>query len=197
MVAMGLSACIVALLLVSVGLLMDIAAYSPKNEGEISAALTVLIERKPAVKVAERPPDIDEDEYSASEDPVEPGVPSVTRSRGAPRETHVAPDKPQPKSDWYAIGEQVAKSTVRDYFEQKDYRAALWRRSPTVMFDPGEERVFQAEDPVIADFRFVPEIHVLGLGITIGSCFIGLPFAGVPVDQRSTLITLFVCAEGS
>ena len=73
----------------------------------------------------------------------------------------------------------------------------MWRQTHSIMFEPANEFVVQEEEPVIPDLRFIPRIHVVGLGVTIGSCFIGLPFAGVPVEQRTVAITLFVCAEDS
>jgi hypothetical protein len=52
-------------------------------------------------------------------------------------------------------------------------------------------------DPIISDLRFKPQIHVAGIGFAIGSCFIGIPIVGVPVEQRSVAITVFVCARDS
>jgi hypothetical protein len=65
------------------------------------------------------------------------------------------------------------------------------------MFEPANEFVVKEEEPVISDLRFIPRIHVVGLGVTIGSCFIGIPLAGVPVEQRTVAISLFVCAKDS
>ena len=73
----------------------------------------------------------------------------------------------------------------------------MWRQTRSVMFAPTGEFVLKEEAPAIPDFRFRPRIHVVGLGVTVGSCFIGLPIAGVPVEQRSLAINLFVCAEDS
>lgn len=73
----------------------------------------------------------------------------------------------------------------------------MWRQTHSIMFESANEFVVQEEEPTLSDLRFIPRIHVVGLGVTIGSCFIGLPFAGVPVEQRTVAITLFVCAEDS
>ena len=197
MAAMGVSVCVVAIMLLSVGLLVDISLTVSGPGGLLLEALTVRIETES--RVPDRPMDPENDEYKLPE--IEDPVAQTATSAIDPEPDHEEVDEPadqrQRTSDWYALGEQVAKTTIGEYFDRKESTAKLWRLSPSVMFDPGEELILEAEEPVIADFRFVPEIHVLGLGITIGSCFIGLPFAGVPVEQRSTMITLFVCAEGS
>jgi hypothetical protein len=65
------------------------------------------------------------------------------------------------------------------------------------MFEPAGDFVVREEEPVISDFRFRPQIHVVGLGLTIGSCFIGIPIVGVPVEQRTVAINLVVCAQDS
>jgi len=73
----------------------------------------------------------------------------------------------------------------------------MWRQTYSTMFKPAGDTLSLEEEPVISDLRFIPRIHVFGLGVTIGSCFIGLPLVGVPVEQRSTMIPLFVCAGDS
>ncbi len=73
----------------------------------------------------------------------------------------------------------------------------MWRQSHSIMFAPEDEFVPRAAEPVLADLRFRPEFNVAGVGLKIGSCFVGLPLIGVPVEQRTVAIRLFVCAAGS
>ena len=73
----------------------------------------------------------------------------------------------------------------------------MWRQTRSVMFQPANEFVPHEQQPVMANLRFKPEIHVVGLGVTIGSCFVGLPLVGVPVEKRTIGIRLFVCADES
>ena len=193
---MGLSACVVALLFASFGLLIDLIVSASITGSENNEPLTVRIKKDEV----EREPDLMTDDGAR---------PSVAQEQDAPAERlevqpEVVSDDPpeppadtQPARDWHAIGNQVAKATVDEYFRQEESREALWRESRSVMFKPGNEIVLQNEVPVIADFQFKPQIRVLGLGITIGACFFGVPIAGVPVEQRNVAITLFVCANDS
>lgn len=71
----------------------------------------------------------------------------------------------------------------------------MCEQTRSVMFRPVDEYVPGEAEPVLAGLRFKPEIHVFGLGLTIGSCFVGLPLLGVPVEERSVAIRLFVCAN--
>jgi len=65
------------------------------------------------------------------------------------------------------------------------------------MFQPEIEPALRELDPILPNFRFKPQVYVAGLGITIGSCFVGIPIIGVPIEQRTVAISLFVCAKGS
>jgi hypothetical protein len=102
-----------------------------------------------------------------------------------------------PPTDWRAIAAAEARSSVADSFRQEETRASLWRQTHSVMFQPGDTFVLQDEEPLLADFRFVYRSRVVGLGLNIGRCFIGIPIAGVPVEQRSGAITIFVCGQDS
>lgn len=99
--------------------------------------------------------------------------------------------------DWNkAIAESVAASESEKR-KQEEVRESMWRQTRSVMFRPANEFVPIEPEPVIAGLRFKPEIHVAGLGFTVGSCFIGLPLVGVPVEERTVAIRLFVCADGT
>jgi hypothetical protein len=105
--------------------------------------------------------------------------------------------EPVPATDWRAVAGAAAKASVDDYIQNEEARASLWRGSHSVMFQPGEQIVLLDEEPLLADFQFVHRSRVIGLGLNIGSCFFGIPIAGVPVEQRSGAITIFVCGAGS
>ena len=108
-----------------------------------------------------------------------------------------APAAPRSPIDWSAeIVESVA-ALQSERRANETTRQSMWLQSRSVMFAPEDEFTPSAEGPVLADLRFRPEIHVAGIGLTIGSCFVGLPLIGVPVEQRTVAIRLFVCADGS
>jgi len=104
---------------------------------------------------------------------------------------HIRKDESEPKSNFIA-GNQAVRS-----LSQEESRASMWRRSHSIMFQPASGRAVKQEEPIISDFRFKPRVHVVGLGVTIGSCFVGIPIAGVPVEHRTVAIRLFVCAKDS
>lgn len=192
--AMGVSTCVIALLLAISGLLADLALSISRSGIATSDSLILLVRMKVAASAADPPMDDDLDVSAEPDEPADtPGVQPELVTEDLPQ----PPDEPKPATDWHAMVDQVARTTVDDYYREKETMEALWRRSPSIMFEPGEELVLKDETPVIADLRFVPEIHVLGLGFTLGSCFFGVPIAGVPVEQRSAAITLIVCADGS
>ncbi len=194
--AMGLSACVVALLIASFGLLLDLLVSVSRTDGERSEPLTVRIKKDEI----EKEPDLAADNKERPTVPRAQDVPAE-RFEVQPETTPNGPPEPpaesQPPRDWRAMTNQVAKSTVNEHFRQEEAREALWRESRSVMFEPSNEMVLKSEAPVLADFQFRPQIHVLGVGMTIGSCFFGIPIAGVPVEQRNVAVTLFVCADGS
>jgi hypothetical protein len=108
-----------------------------------------------------------------------------------------SPVDPQAARDWHALMERSAKASVDEDMRQEEARAAMWRQTRSVMFRPERDFSVVEEEPLLADIRFREPVGVLGLGVTIGSCFIGIPIAGVPVEQRSIAITLFVCRDDS
>jgi hypothetical protein len=103
----------------------------------------------------------------------------------------------QPTRDWHALVEHSVRATVDEYISQEDVRASMWQQTRSVMFRPRRNSSAVEEEPLLTDIRFRKPVGVFGLGITIGSCFIGIPIAGVPVEQRSIAITLFVCRDDS
>jgi hypothetical protein len=65
------------------------------------------------------------------------------------------------------------------------------------MFQPDDDFKVNELVPILADFNFREPVGILGLGFTIGSCFIGIPLLGVPVEERSVGITLVICRNSS
>ena len=107
----------------------------------------------------------------------------------------VRPVNSTPARDWFAVARDVAEQSVADRFAHEENRASMWRRTGSVMFrDTGE---FDLQEPatIIADREFRVPVGVLGLGVTIGGCFIGIPLAGIPVERRSAGPTVFYCTD--
>lgn len=123
-----------------------------------------------------------------------PAKVSAKQDQAAPADP---PVDPQPTRDWHAMMEHSAEATVDEYTRQADVRASMWQQTRSVMFRPQRNSTAVEEAPLLTNIRFREPVGVFGLGITIGSCFIGIPIAGVPVEQRSIAITLFVCRNDS
>lgn len=193
---MAVSAGSMAVLLALPGSFVDFVADISAPGIDSGEPLTIRLQQV----AAERKPDVPVDDQAvpslAQEDTAAPdGADLPQEVATASSRTPPAPAKPV--RDWHAIAQEAAKASVDDYVRNEESRASLWRQSRTVMFQPARDFVVKEDLPVIADFQFRPEIHVVGLGITIGSCFIGIPLAGVPVEQRTVAISLFVCASDS
>lgn len=99
--------------------------------------------------------------------------------------------------DWTNTIANTVVSLANEKQDREEVRESMWRQTHSVMFQQTNEFVPKDERPVLANLNFKPEIHVVGLGVTIGSCFVGLPLVGVPVEERTVAIRLFVCADDS
>jgi hypothetical protein len=189
---MGISACSIALLLASLGLLFDYAASVSNPNIEHRDSLTVHIrkgegEKSPGVTTDDRAVRPLREEQVASDQSAE------LQQELASVDTPELPVDLQQVKDWHAIAGDAAKASVDEYFSQKETRVAMWQQSRSVMFQPADEVVVTDKEPILADIRFKYRSRVVGLGINIGSCFFGVPIAGVPVEKRSMAITIFVC----
>lgn len=100
-------------------------------------------------------------------------------------------------TDWRKMINESVAAIGNEKVRQEVSQTSMWRQSHSIMFQPESEHVLREQDPIIPNFRFKPQVHVAGLGITLGSCFIGIPIVGVPVEERTVAISLFVCARGS
>jgi hypothetical protein len=92
---------------------------------------------------------------------------------------------------------EAAKTSVDYYFRQEESRASMWQQTRSIMFQPASDTILKDIEPLLADIRFKRRSRVIGLGINVGSCFIGIPIAGVPVEERSIGISFFICGQDS
>lgn len=193
---MGISACSVALLLGCLGFLIDLSANSSKSGIELGQRLTVHLrknEGKPNFEVTtanQAVPSSWLEEIDLAEHADLQHEAITDRSAESP------PDS-RPLEEWHAITKQAARASVDELFRSEKSRASMWRQSYSTMFLADGALVVKDEEPIIQNFGFRPEIHVIGLGLTIGPCFIGIPLAGVPVEDRTVGVSLFTCAKKS
>ena len=193
-VAMGISAFFIAVILALFGSFVDFAGRLSITDLEHAGRLTVIIrtdDREPASKFATEK----KAASSPSQQAVDSAEPVDSQRTGSAPLAPAPPVDPQPVRDWHALARTAARARVDDFFGNEESRASMWLQTRSIMFKPASDFVVREEEPAIPDFRFKPEIHVVGLGLTIGSCFIGIPIAGVPVEQRTVAINLFVCAK--
>ena len=194
--AMGISACLIAALLAVLGTLTgSVSGISPSGT-ESRERLTVVIRRD--ADEAESSPAMEHaaDRLLRQEATADAEHEDIPRDPVAPNPSLVLTEV-ELLTDWQAIAQETAKASVDEGLRRQASRAAMWRQSRSMMFRPDERSKAVQEDPAIPGFRFKPEIHVVGLGVTIGSCFFGVPLAGVPVEQRTVAMTFFVCARDS
>lgn len=194
--ALGLAACIVSVLLVLAGMLLDVAKKSSPAHIEESYYLTVQVRPR----MPEPTPEHEPSEQIVRSAPH--AQPAAARPEKPLREFSAAASPEVPAEtpaavDWHALTAATTKTNVDEFLRSEKSRATMLRQSHSVMFLAEKAPDLTVDDPLLADLRFIPRVHVLGLGITLGSCFIGIPIAGVPVEQRTVAITLFVCARES
>jgi hypothetical protein len=193
---MGVSALVVAVMLAVLELLVGLSAHISASGLEHEHRLTVRIRSGESEHISETGTGT----TAASSLPQQAAASADPGDRRQEAATYLPPESSaysEPLKDWHAIANEVARASVDDYFSNDESRAAMWRQTHSIMFEPANEFVVKEEEPVISDLRFIPRIHVVGLGVTIGSCFIGIPLAGVPVEQRTVAISLVVCAKDS
>lgn len=195
-IAMAVSAWIIASLLASIGLLVDFAVRDSNSGVGYRDPLTVHIREG----MVEKNSNVSTGNEAARSLPREQAVSADLAQVQREVESIDPPEPPaesQPVKDWYEIANHAAKASVDEYFRQEEIRSLMWRQTRSTMFQAGDDMVANDEDPVLSNIRFKRQSRVLGLGINIGSCFIGIPIAGVPVEERSTGITVFVCNRDS
>lgn len=190
---MAVAACFVSLVLVSVGFIVRFAAgtLDPTLRSPI---LTVHIKHDEADSELQFESVYQIGSLGSREDA------SVTETATGPED--VSPVTPpalqsdeQPVIDWQNMIAETVASIGKEKQERQETRAPMWRKTHSVMFQSAGGFVPKQQEPIIPNFQFRPQVHVAGLGVTIGSCFIGLPIVGVPVEERTVAIRLFVCAK--
>ncbi len=184
----------VSLLLAALGVLAFMSVLR-MPEGLPLAPLADLVvtilppEPEPAIETPARP-----------ERSPEPDV--IIRPESAPQvlqpEAAVVDDKPREQTsatDWDAMILETVAAMGQEEARLKELRDAKWRETYSVMFQPEAEFVLGDSSPVIDDFEFKPELNVAGIGLKIGSCFVGVPLVGIPVEERTVAITVLYCAK--
>jgi hypothetical protein len=176
---MGISACFVSLVLKLTASIPDSSIRRPD--------LVVRIQRN------EAEPELASESVEQVDDLGHQEVAAPTETASVTPETSQTYERPV--VDWRNTIVETVAAIGEESQRREDSRERMWRTTHSVMFKSEGSYVPKQQEPVIQDFRFKPQIHVAGLGVTIGSCFIGLPIVGVPVEERTVAISLFVCAK--
>jgi len=196
LIAMGVSACSVAVLLALLGSFVDFATSISKPGIAHGERLTIHI-RKSGGEPDSNFTTGNQAVRSLSQEEIVSADFAKHQQEVATVDSPEPPAESQPVREWRAMANEAVKTSMDEYFRQEESRASMWRRSHSIMFQPASDIVVKEIEPNISDFRFMPRVHVVGLGLTIGSCFVGIPIAGVPVEQRKVAIRFFVCAQNS
>ena len=196
LVAMGVAAGLMLIVIALLEVFLDFEVSTPKRSSTQGQSLTVHLRQNDADSKPERISGEQADDLQLRE------IVSVAEISTAPEDaTSVIPPESQPDersaADWRNMITESAAAIGNEKVRREVSRSSMWRQSHSIMFQPESEHVLWEQDPIIPNFRFKPQVHVAGLGITIGSCFIGIPIVGVPVEERTVAIRLFVCAKGS
>lgn len=190
---MGVATCLVTLVLASVSFNSRFAVRTPDSSI-----------RSPNLIVRIKPDELDSEIQPESVNQTG----GVERREGAPitetatvtedvssKTPDVRQSDERPVADWQKTIVETVASIGEESRRREESRDRMRRTTHSVMFQPKGDYVPKQQEPVIPDFRFKPQVHVAGLGMTIGSCFIGLPIVGVPVEDRTVAISLFMCAK--
>ena len=193
---MGISACSIALLLALLGSFVDLVVRVSKPSIEHGEPLTIHIrkgtgEEKPSSTTGNRAVRSLPQEQVVSDEFAE------LQQELAPEDFPEPPAHSRPVKDWRAIADEAANASVDEYYRQEEIRVSMWRRTHSVMFQPANDIIVKDKEPVLSEVRFKRRSRVVGLGINVGSCFIGIPIVGVPVEERSIGIPIFVCSQDS
>lgn len=196
LIAMGVSTCSIALLLAMLGSLVDFAAGVSIPRIEDNDLLTVHVRKRER----ESNPNVTTGNGAVRSLPQEQTISSESAELPQQFASVHAPESPAdlpPVKDWRAMADEAAQASVDEYVRQEESRASMWRQTRSIMFQPANDTVVKDIEPLLADIPFKRRSRVIGLGINIGSCFIGIPIAGVPVEERSIGITIFLCGQDS
>ena len=190
--AMGVATFAIAVILVMLELLFDFGVNASKSGFAPGDPLTVHIIKGEGEKNSASTP-INKAVRSLPQDEVVITEIAELQQAVAPVDSPEQPDEFQPVKDWRAIANEAAKASVDEHFRQEETRSSMWQRSHSIMFQPSNRIAVMDKEPVLSDVQFKRRSRVIGLGLNIGSCFIGIPVAGVPVEDRTAAISIFVC----
>lgn len=190
---MGVATGLVSLLLSWLGNIVDLAASTPTSVAADERRLNVRIRHDAADTDSEPAPVHQADTVRMRQDQ---SLAEVVRSQETTSVSsrYPPPDNP-PAVDWQQMIVETTATLRNENLAQETLRSSMWRQTHSTMFQPAGQIVFEEQEPVLPDFQFKPQVHVAGIGFTVGSCFIGLPLVGVPVEERTVAIRLFVCAS--
>ena len=198
-VAMGASSGLLAVLLWFASLLVGVVDCESMGCLDQQPVLTIRLEiQESEPVVASHAPE--------RQAPVDPPVRESTDTRQLPdaeeneldagRDEAVGPrSRLAPKRDWLAMASESAIHTADELFENEELREKMWRQTRSVMFADTGDFDFHEPAPIIADVEFRVPMGVLGIGITIGGCFIGIPLAGIPVEERTAGPNVIYCKD--
>ena len=190
--AMGVATFAIALLLAMLELLFDFGASTSNPGIEPGDSLTVHIIKGEGEKHSASTP-VEKEVRSLPQEEIISTEIAELQQDVTPVISPEQPDESQPVKDWRAIANEAVKASVDEHFRQEETRSSMWQRSHSIMFQPTNSTALIDKEPVLSGVRFKHRSRVIGLGLNIGSCFIGIPVAGVPVENRSTAISIFVC----
>ncbi len=183
---MGVAACITSIIFASLEVFLDLGVRAPTRELAQEQSLAVqLLQNDP---ISDREPAASEEEDL----PLQVEAPVAALSAEPQNETPAIPPEP---TDWQETITEFVATNRSEQIRREGSQSTMWRRTHSIMFKPEDEFV-PREDPVLPNFRFKPQVRVAGLGFTVGSCFIGIPLVGVPVEERTVGVRLFVCSKG-
>ena len=93
------------------------------------------------------------------------------------------------------MAKESAIRSTDEVLQNEESREKMWRQTRSVMF--ADTGVFDVHEPapVMPDIEFRVPVGVLGLGITIGGCFIGIPLAVIPVEERTARPNVIYCKD--
>jgi hypothetical protein len=197
-IALGVASSIILVALLTVEVNLNIDAV--KSAATQDRQLTVDIrrsepDRSRGIKADERTQALQADDEQLLKESER-----IAAADSRPREVSEGATEPPVGSvaptNWNTIKERAARQIIDDHWRKEHLRASLWRQTRSVMFQAdGDAGARNEEAPLMANLDFREPAGVLGLGFTIGSCFVGIPLAGIPVEERRTAITLFYCRE--
>jgi hypothetical protein len=186
------------LALLTLPLEFDVCSAESCPEGEESRLIIDLV--RPVVEVGSDSPDDTAPISQSKVDEADLAEPTLADVNPEQQES-MPPDSvdqlvtTSPGTDWKAAVARVAEELGDEQFREEMLQESRWKKSRSVMFESGRRLAPIELEPILSDFTF--KRRVVGLGFSLGYCFIGFPIAGIPVENRAINITLFTCGAES